>query len=453
MGDPVATREDIARLFGRAAFGATPADLDAWTGKPYVEAVDHLLAIPDPATRTPAIDDARRLALQEVTRGNLDAGLFAREAQKWWLERMRSTPYPLEERLVLFWHDHFATRWRPELPDVGMVLQQNQLLRTYALGNFRAMCIAITLDPAMMWWLNGTQNVVGAPNENYAREFFELFALGVRPQIYTESDIREAARVLTGWYADPFLRSSTFNPAAHDAGSKTVLGETIADLGAAEFQRVIDIALSQPLSYRFVAYKLVLNLAYVPETADLIASPDPLIVQVADALRTSGWDLRAGVRALLLSDEFRYAAPALGRQSVRLPVDLVVSACKAFGVAADGDQTLNLLDRMGQVPFEPPNVGGWPSGRDWLSPVTAIARYDWGVALHAALSLTEAVLPALPPATAYDEWARRFGLAALSPNTRSALDAFLASAAASPEPERQAGVLVLLASSPDWMVI
>jgi uncharacterized protein (DUF1800 family) len=137
---------------------------------------------------------------------------------------------------------------------------------------------------------------------------------------------------------------------------------------------------------------------------------------------------------------------------VRQPVEQVVAVCKALGISADNAQTFNLLRRMGQLPFQPPNVGGWPFGKDWLSPVTMLARYDWGVA---AFNLWNGALgkKALPASKDLDAWASMLGLAGLSENTRGSVEAYLGSRASAPEAEKQAGVLILIAASPDWMVI
>src|SRR5687768_11950052 len=161
MGEAVASRADVARLFGRVAFGASAAQLDQWQGKPYASVVDHLLNVPDPATRSAMIDDVTRLAAE--------AGHNLQLAQSWWMRRMQSTAWPLEERMVLFWHDHWATSYTPEGPSVMLLMKQNQTIRLNALGNFRTLCEAITIDPAMLLWLNGSVNTAERPNENYAR--------------------------------------------------------------------------------------------------------------------------------------------------------------------------------------------------------------------------------------------------------------------------------------------
>lgn len=449
MGE-IASRSDVARLFARAAFGATATDLDLWTGQPYGTVVDHLLNIPDPALRPPAPDDAQRLVLQEGGRQTqVPLAITIASAQRWWVERMRTTLWPLEERMTLFWHDLFATGPGAPFPDVGLLMLQNQTLRLNALGNFKTMCEQVTLDPAMLYWLNGNESTNRRPNENFAREFFELFTLGTIPQIYTETDIRESARALTGWQVDPNTRAPAFSANRHDAGTKAVLGRTIANAGAQEYLQIVDVALAQAVAPLFIAHKMVTSFAYPP-----MDTTDPLVEQVAATLRTTGWNLREAMRTLLSSDTFRDAPSTEGRQIVRQPIDLVASACKAIGVTADAAQVPGLLTRMGQRPFDPPNVGGWPVGKEWLSPVTTLARYDWGVACHAIWNgANPLVRPALPGSGDLAGWTARFGLAELAANTTASIQSYLASRASATEAERQAGVLILLASSPDWMVM
>ena len=443
MSSDAATREEIARLFGRAAFGATPADLDAWTGKPYADAVNHLVDFPASGSRLPATDDARREAQQEGGRQGTDLT----GSRSWWLERMRTTQYPLEERMTLLWHGHFATSLRDPYPDVALLMVQNETMRRNALGNFRDLVVAMTLDPAMLEWLDGSRNTIPVPNENYGRELMELFTLGKYPQVYSESDVRDAARALTGWTLNPFTREVKFQPTLHDVGLKTVLGTRIADQGAAEYTALIDVVLAQPVAPLFVAYKLVANLAYGVTATNLLTQADPLVARVAGVLRSSGWNIREAVRTLLLSDEFRTGDGAARRQLVRSPTEIVVAAGKVLNVSLEDASVLSAMHAMGQPLFAPPNVGGWPVGTAWLSPSTELGRY----ALAAALQLKAP--NTLPASGDLDGWAHFMGLGALSPPTVSALQRFLADQHAVAEKDRQAGVLILLLTSPDWMVI
>jgi len=353
--------------------------------------------------------------------------------------------------MTLLWHDHFATAVIP-LPSTSMLVHQNQTIRANALGNFKTLAGSMVVDTAMLYWLGGRSNVKGKPNENYAREQFELFTLGTIPQVYTENDVREAAKVLTGW-TDTAAFVSVMNPQQHDTSTKTVLGTSIPNQGDKEYLALLDIILRQAVSPLWVAQKLVRGLAYEPSATNLITSPDPLVAKVAATLRSSNWDIKAALRTLFLAPEFR-ASPPGSQQLVRPPIDLVVSACKAIGVSASDTQATYTLFRTGQLPFKPPNVAGWPHGNTWITTTTALARYDWGHTLYGMWAKVKAALrPALPAATNLAGWASRFGLAGFAPSTLDTLNSYLASRSGAASSELQEGVMSLIVSSPDWMVM
>ena len=432
------TAADVSRLLGRAAFGATAEDLDRWTGEPYDDLVDELLAVTALPVAPPHPDDPRR-AIGEVAEQNVD------EHRRLWLERMRTTPYPLLERMTLLWHGHFATAVRYP-PQVSQLIHQNGTIRTHALGNFRELAAAMTTDPAMLMWLNGHENATPVPNENYAREFFELFTLGTSPQVYTERDVREAARAFTGWIVNSTGRAQ-FVANRHDTKPKRVLGRTIGDLGAEEHRAVLDAALAQAVAAQFVATRLVTDLAYVP------ARGDRLVAKTATALR-KGWSIEDAVSTLLRADEFRYAAAARGRQLVRTPVQTFVHAAKALDVAFDDKTFVWPLQRMGHALFDPIDVSGWPVGHEWITPVTALARYDAALAFwQKANAAATRRLDPLPQASDLAGWAQRLGLPGFSRNTTNAVGAYLRRTQKNGETERQAGVLALLLSSPEWVVV
>lgn len=451
------TARDVARLLNRVAFGATPADLDTWVGRPYEELVEHLLAVPADTT-------SRRLNPAEARQSTDEsATVFSSSAAAHWLQVMRTTPYPLEERLVFFWHDHFATSGAGRNPDYADVVQQINTLRRHAFGSFREMVAAITVDPAMLMWLDGDVSTKDKPNENYARELFELFTMGTVPQRYTEEDVREAARALTGWEVRTALTlkpEARFNPAKHDTGEKRILGKRITDAGADEYRAVIDAALGQEVAPLYLAYELVKAFAYTPDTVDLLAAPDPLVDEVAATLRRTDWDLRVAYRTLLLSPRFRAPDAARGQQLVRPPVDLVVHAAKLFDL--DFDDFLVGVDRylsdMGQVPLAPPSVFGWPDSEHWLTTTGTVARYLLGYAVVTSLQTVVSRLsftgrPDLPPSGELTAWTRRLGLPELSRNTELAVRDHLLELVAEPESVRQESVLMLLLASPEWEVV
>jgi uncharacterized protein (DUF1800 family) len=459
-----ATAADVSRLLGRAAFGATAADLTKWVGQPYEAVVDSLFPPGPPGTvgRLPMIDDAEA-AVNEYNTNDIT------QPQRWWLERMRITPYPLEERITLFWHDHFATAYLGE-PDAGMMMLQNKTLRANALGSFRTLANAVTTDAAMCVWLNAIANYADGVNENYAREFFELFTLGVLPQVYTETDIREAAKAFTGFIVNTSTRTSQFVPARHDTTVKTVLGRSIgghlpaSPEEALEYQEVLEAALAHDggrTTSRFVAYKLVQQMGYEPLDGDLLN--DAVIQDVAAALRANdAWDIKAAVRTLLLHDGWRYAAATDSHDLVRSPVEIVIHAVKVLGFPSPNpygslywpQPVLGVGDRTGQVPFLPPNVGGWPHGMGWLSQAMNIGRYDVVTQLVLYFHNLGLELAApLPASGDIDAWATYMGLPGFSTNTRLRLQEYLDDPQSTNEIEKQQSMFILVGTSPDWQVM
>ena len=198
---PVATppeeeRRRVARLFARAGFGASVDEIDQAAAKGYATAVEELLLFPPAAGRP---DEATVLALEAGAPAGESEAFSMATFQRWWLDRMSATRFPLEEKLTLYWHNHFATGFSKVKRPKAMVAQ-NRLLRDHAGGNFRALCNAITADAAMLIWLDGNLNQKILPNENYGREFMELFTLG--RDRYTQEDVREMARAFTGYTTD-----------------------------------------------------------------------------------------------------------------------------------------------------------------------------------------------------------------------------------------------------------
>ena len=460
----LATARDVARLFGRAAFGATKDDLARWVGVEYDTVVDSLF--PPATNRAPFVDEAARLELEKGPAAPTEL-----KTQRWWLDRMRTTPYPLEERMTWFWHTHFATAYNAP-PTYKNLLVQNQTIRTHALGDFRALVEALTVDAAMLYWLSGNTNTATAVNENHARELLELFVAGTIPQRYDENDVKEAAKALTGWYVKGD-GTTDFDATKHTKGTKTLGGTTIGGhpAGSAaerdEYKEVVAWALGRDTAPLFVAYKLVASFCYVPTTTNLVAPPgdpqhDELVAAVAAALAPA-WSIADAVKALLKHPRFRDAPQA---SLVRSPVEVTVHLAKAMNVdcdppaaVADDDATnanrpIFPLRRMGQVPFKPPNVGGWPKGERWLSATTTLGRYSLPIHLDLAAKNqnTYTTFP-LPASTDAAGWATYLGLGELDPLTAEQLGEFLVASRTATEPVKQLGILVVLTMSPQWQVM
>jgi uncharacterized protein (DUF1800 family) len=269
--------------------------------------------------------------------------------------------------MTLFWHNHFATS-NLKVRQPALMAQQNVLIRRHALGKFGPLLLEMSRDPAMLIWLDSNSNTRGRPNENYAREVMELFALGVGH--YTERDVREAARAFTGWHTDG--RKFTFLRAQHDDGTKTVLGQT----GPWDGGDVTRIVLEQPAAARFLVGKLYRY--FISEGAAL---PDGLLDPLAERFRASGYDVADLVRAVLRSRLF-FSDHAY-RQRVKSPVEYVVGMLRALEAKYEPQaeyygppQQTRLLDGLGQELFAPPSVKGWAGGEAWLNSATLLARHN-----------------------------------------------------------------------------
>jgi uncharacterized protein (DUF1800 family) len=293
----------------------------------------------------------------------------------WWLYCMLHGGHPLREKLVLFWHNHFATSIAKVL-DPTLMFGQNCLLRAHALGKFGPMLQAISRDPAMLIWLDSNSNVKGRPNENYARELMELFSLGVGH--YTERDIREAARAFTGWHTNG--EQFTFDARSHDGGAKSVLGQT----GAWDGGDVVRIVLEQPTAARFLVRKF-----YHTFISEKAVPPDALLEPLCESLRKSGYDIADLVKTMLMSRHF-YSGYAF-RQRIKGPVEYVLGAVQAvYRPFAESESDyrplpqqalVGWLEAMGQRLFAPPNVKGWPGAQSWLNTATVLERDNFAEAL------------------------------------------------------------------------
>ncbi|BDE05370.1 hypothetical protein WPS_06460 [Vulcanimicrobium alpinum] len=286
-------------------------------------------------------------------------------AQMWWLDRMLRTNRQLREKMTLFWHGHFATSIN-KVPAAQMVAQID-LFRTLGMGRFPALLSAVTTDPAMLIWLDNRYNAKAHPNENYAREVMELFALGLGN--YTEDDIKEAARAFTGWTLDRGLQAQ-FVAARHDDGPKTVFGKT----GNYNADDVIALIVAQPVHQRFLARKLLEFFVY--------SDPEPeLIESAAQVYALSGFDIAKTVGTILRSNVF-YSTRAY-RALPKSPVEFAIGTLRYFGTATVPPNLPYQLARMGQEPLNPPSVKGWDGGPTWINTSTLLARFNFVNALVA----------------------------------------------------------------------
>ncbi len=381
---------EAVHLLKRTMFGAKKADVDFILTLTPDQAVDHLLNIsgtvsseplknynPNPTT-VPATDPD--LALPRgaswvnvpTNNGTVNSGRIG-SYKNWWIGLMINQQRNIQEKMVLFWHNHFAT----EAADVSYGIscyKHNVTLRKYALGNFREMIKAITLDPAMLRYLNGEQNRVGAPDENYGRELQELFTLGIGPESkYTEEDVKQAARVLTGYRINYTNYTSYFDKARHDTGNKTFSAfynnKTITGLkdaaGQQELDALLDMIFLNPEVAKFIVRKLYRWFVYY-EIDD--ATEANVITPLAALFRSSNYEIKPVVTALLKSQHF-FDPMNYGCQ-IKSPLDLYVGLCREFSVKfpdlADFEASYNLWGYISasarnaqQNIADPPDVAGW----------------------------------------------------------------------------------------------
>ena len=344
----------IAHLLRRAGFGATETELAQYLPLGFAGALERLL-------NPEQVDDSATDLLLAPLTTDLGDRKKIEAAKFWWLSRMLYTQRPLQEKMTLFWHNHFATA-NSKVANSVLMLQQIQLFRDYGLGNFEVLLQKVTRDPAMLIWLDNRQNRKGAPNENYAREVQELFTVGIGN--YTEQDIHEAARAFTGHTLSRDL-NYTFNASQHDAGDKTFQGQT----GNFDADDILAILVRHPATARFITTKLFSFFVY--------DNPDPSTIdRLAATFVSSSFDIRAVLRDLFSGPEF-LSAQAFHAQ-VKQPVDLVLGALKSLNVQNVGPDATQVLRRMGQDLLNPPDVSGWKGGAGWINSTTLFERFNFG---------------------------------------------------------------------------
>jgi uncharacterized protein (DUF1800 family) len=388
--DPWDARK-AAHLLRRAGFGPLPEEVDRAVAAGPDRAVEALFAFPPEPAAPPLFDEVRaaeqrlgetlerlraaheridlkthpelRTLYQETGRQHGRA-LVALAA--WWLNRMATSPAPLQEKLVLFWHGHFTSAFG-DVQDAIAMFDQNRLFRRHAAGNFARLLDGVARDPAMLRYLNNDANRKGHPNENWARELMELFTMGIGH--YTEPDVKESARAWTGWTLRDYRpgdgrRTFEFKPAIHDFDRKTFLGQT----GPWDGGDILRIILGQDATPRFIAGKL----------AAFFVSPSPdagLVDAMARRLRAGNYELAPVLKALFRSQGF-YRRDAMLAQ-VKGPVEFAVGAVRHLGIQSpDWVRVYQAAGAMGQRLFFPPTVAGWRGGKAWINAGTVFARTD-----------------------------------------------------------------------------
>jgi uncharacterized protein (DUF1800 family) len=370
----------IAHLLRRAGFGASREELEAYAGRGYAEIVEELLA-PEQA---PDIDEDvfRRYHLSTTHEEHLNSHSGR------WIYRMINSRRPLVEKMTLFWHGVFATGWDKGEHTPSSVLQI-ETFRRHGLSDLRTILLALSKDPAMIFWLDNSENHRDAPNENYGRELMELFSMGVGN--YSEQDIKAAARAFTGWtFEQPiplypyghYPARFVYRPEDHDDSVKTFLGET----GRFDGADIVDIIVRQPATPRFIARHLynffVADEPQVPAWPHIPPSDPEAIEVLVQAYLDSDADMRSILRVLFNSRFFKAAKDARFTK-VKSPVELVVGTIKLTGMHRRPEpELLRLPDAaalMGQRLLNPPTVEGWHTGREWIDGGTLTERINFAV--------------------------------------------------------------------------
>ena len=341
-------------LLRRLTFGPTRQRLDALLKLSPGEAIDSLLDY------DPEKDPFEGMLEQMEGLFNLrDVG----QVQQWWIYRMVHSPQPAQEKLVLFWHNYFATSGSKVENGVYMH-KQIELFRSKGLGSFRDLLIGVATDPAMLIWLDGKDNRKGKPNENFAREVMELFTLGVGN--YSEDDIKQLARAFTGWRIEQ--NEGTFKKEQFDDGEKTIFGEK----GDYDLEGAIDLILKRPTASKYLARKMLRGFVH----------PDPTDEQIdhyAKRLLDSDWNIKLVLREMFASRMF-FSEWAY-RSKIKSPSELVIGSAIAMGGKPNMQFLREQLSKMGQNLLYPPNVKGWDGEEAWINSNTVLVRFNFGMSI------------------------------------------------------------------------
>lgn len=378
-------KAQVVHLLKRAMFGAAPADIRHFEGMTMEDAVDALLQ-PNSVDPAPPVNNYNVGAYTDPTgvpagapwvlapEGDEELNDKRRASYKaWWTGLMLNQERTMHEKLVLFWHNHFATETQT-IQDARFMYKHNAMLRSHALGNFRALTKAVTLDPAMLVYLNGYLNEKSAADENYSRELLELFTCGKGPEsLYTEEDVRAGARVLTGYRIDKVNISSYFDPTMHDIENKqfsswfsnrVITGKT-GEAGTTELDDMLGIIFQQQEVAKFICRRFYQFFIYYEIDA---AAEANVITPLAEIFRSSNYEIKPLLEALLKSEHFY--DPLNMSCLIKSPVDFTVGLCREFGVplaaAADYPAAYGQWSALQAAAStqqqnigDPPGVSGW----------------------------------------------------------------------------------------------
>lgn len=425
----VANRLEISRLYHRFGFGPKPGEFIAALRAGIAPTREKILKIPSTPSPLPLnFSDLGPRPTPNTPEVITFAAALRQQKEDLllgWLDAMVTSDQPIQERMVWFWHGHWATSLSKVDYPRAMYLQ-NETFRKSALGDFRQLAQAMLQDCALQYWLDGQVSTVKAPNENLAREFMELFTLGVNR--YSEDDVKALAKIFTGFQLNLSAGTTSFNPQRHDTGVVKLLDTTRSFTP----EEAVDLLVSRADCQLFLRERIWYR--FVSSTEIM---PQGFMGQLASTDRTISTYIQKAAIDVSLSDT-RYSM-------VKSPVEWFISACRALELIPsqlkDSGQLQRHLDRLGQLPFYPPNVGGWPAGHAWLSSASAQYRLvaaDWLVKQSSLRALTD--LPVDRRVLTSADW---LGVAEWTPRTQAALRESLAN------PQEFA---VLALCSPEYIV-
>jgi uncharacterized protein (DUF1800 family) len=340
----LSTQTDIAHLLRRTAFGPFPGQVDALVPGGTAAALTAVLNATPPALPPPP---------------NLTGTGTGPDPVQWWLQRMRDPAVGLHEKMVWFWHGHLVSA-QSKVNHWDFMWTQNLLFRQNALGNFRTLMKAVTIDAAMLRYLDGDPSEIVAPNENYSRELMELFTMGFGT--FTEPDVKAGAKALTGWNVAE-TGVVTFDPASANTTPVTFLGKQVTNA-----TDVVNAACDNPNTAPYITSKLYRYFHGVSPSASTATN-------LANVFTSNNLELKPVVAAILQDPLFFDATRRLNR--ARTPIEWVSGAETVYG-STDYNSEQDIADNMGMLPYYPPNVAGWPSGNRWLSAAQALIRADLG---------------------------------------------------------------------------
>ncbi len=384
------TRREAAHLLNRAGFGGSPKQIRSFHSLGRKKAVEQLLNPPGDIELNPPewataksnpeaqdirkqiaelrkkrgemtaeeVDKKRRQLRQKTRKLQREAG---GELQAWWFDRMMKSEAPLQEKMTIFWHDHFPSTLQ-KVRDPRLLYRQNALFRKFAMGDFKELTQRVALDPAMMIYLDTPQSKKGKPNENFARELLELFTLSEGH--YTEKDIKEGARAFTGYTIDRSTGKVRHVKKLWDEGEKIFMGKT----GAFDGKQIINIVFEQEACARYVPEKLWEYFVYENPS-------DEIVDDLAKTFSVAKFSVKPVLRKIFLSEEFY--APETIRTRIKSPVEFLVQMFRQLEITKVPPRFLTVTQiQLGQLLLMPPNVAGWDWGKAWINTNSLLTRYN-----------------------------------------------------------------------------